>query len=243
MRAVLVRVGSDASYGRWNAPVDHDSRDFLYVPIPESRDEFVEGGRRDYAELAPSLRRFADQYPGAPMGLPAHLPGTPMHLDPDFDHLTYGDVGNRRGSYIAQMTRGDAIVFYAGLKPRAPCEHRLLYAIIGLYLVHEVVKATSIADDRRHENAHTRKKMVSANDIVVRAQPGVSGRFRRCIPIGGFRDRAYRVRRDLLERWGGLSVNDGYIQRSAVPPRFNDPARFMTWLQEQRPELDRSNWP
>lgn len=242
MRAVLVRVGADASYGRWNGPVDHESGEFVYIPIPESRDEFVDGCRRDYSEVSATLRRFAARHPEAPAELPPHLPGTPMHLDPDFEHLTYGDVGNRRGSFIAGMTRGDAIVFYAGLRPVTPCEHRLLYAIIGLYIVDEVVTATSVSDARRHENAHTRKQVISPTDIVVRAQPGVSGRFRRCIPIGSFRDRAYRVRADLLHAWGGLSVTDGYIQRSAVPPRFNNPQQFVAWLNEQQPQIERGNW-
>jgi hypothetical protein len=33
MKAVLVRVGIDQTYGRWNGPVDTDSRQFVYVPI------------------------------------------------------------------------------------------------------------------------------------------------------------------------------------------------------------------
>jgi len=38
-------------------------------------------------------------------------------------------------------------------------------------------------------------------DIVVRAKSGVSGRLTQCIPIGEWRDRAYRVRKDLLKTW------------------------------------------
>ena len=46
----------------------------------------------------------------------------------------------------------------------------------------------------------------------------VPQRMRHVRGLGEWRDRAYRVRKDLLKTWGGLSVNDGYIQRSAVPP-------------------------
>jgi hypothetical protein len=76
----------------------------------------------------------------------------------------------------------------------------------------------------------------------VRAMPGESGRLNRAIPVGEWRHRAYRVRRDLLEAWGGLSSRDGYIQRSAVPPKFLDAVRFVTWLDTQNPAfLDANN--
>ncbi len=102
--------------------------------------------------------------------------------------------------------------------------------------------ATKVANARFHENAHTRKNPTGDNDIVVRAQPGSSGRCTRCVPIGEFRDRAYRVRRDLLDVWDGLSVNDGYIQRSARPPEFTNAERFCDWWQHQGVHLVRSNF-
>ncbi len=33
--------------------------------------------------------------------------------------------------------------------------------------------------------------------------------------------------------WGRLSVNDGWIQRSAVPPSFLAAGRFYEWFLEQ----------
>jgi hypothetical protein len=35
MRATLVRIGIDQAYGAWNAPMDPETNDFVYVPIPE----------------------------------------------------------------------------------------------------------------------------------------------------------------------------------------------------------------
>jgi hypothetical protein len=35
VRAMLVRIGIDQAYGDWNAPVDPESNEFVYVPIPE----------------------------------------------------------------------------------------------------------------------------------------------------------------------------------------------------------------
>jgi hypothetical protein len=84
---------------------------------------------------------------------------------------------------------------------------------------------------RWHENAHLRRLNARPTDVVIHAEPGCSGRLRRCLPIGEFRNGAYRVRQDLLAAWGGLSCNDGFIQRSAVPPRLNDPDRFLAWFE------------
>jgi hypothetical protein len=160
-----------------------------------------------------------------------------MHLDPDFECLTYGDVGSRRGAGMVGMAEGDLLVFYGGLRPIHRCEHRLIYALAGMYVVQEVISASAVPQDRWHENAHVRKLKRGATDIVVRAKPGVSGRFERCIPIGEWRDGSYRVRRDILKAWGGLSVKNGFIQRSAVPPTFTRPDRFTAWVKTHGVEL------
>jgi hypothetical protein len=163
------------------------------------------------------------------------------HLDPDFQHLTYGDNGERRGARLREMERGDVLAFYAGLTSLAG-EHLLIYALVGLYVVEKVIPARSISPDRCDQNAHTRWTIISERDVVVRANSKLSGRLERCIPIGGWRDRAYRVRPDILKAWGGLSVRNGYIQRSAVPPRFLNPDKFYRWfLRQGIPLLQRNN--
>ncbi|MGB8932233.1 MAG: hypothetical protein WCC48_13400 [Anaeromyxobacteraceae bacterium] len=107
----------------------------------------------------------------------------------------------------------------------------------------EIVRAGDVQRERWRENAHTRRADFPATDVIVRATPGRSGRLRRCIPIGEFRNRAYRVRPDLLATWGGISAKDGFLQRSAVPPRFLEPRRFLGWFQAQKPELVAANNP
>jgi Nucleotide modification associated domain 3 len=162
-----------------------------------------------------------------------------MHLDPDFSHLTYGDKG--RG--IDKLAPGDIAVFYAGLRPTCPCKHRVVYALIGLYWVAEVIRLSAVPRTRWAENAHTRRLDQRLEDVILRADPARSGRLRRCIPIGEWRDGAYRVTRDLLRVWGGLSCKDGFIQRSAVPPTLNVPEGFLEWLEQQGPELVAANNP
>jgi hypothetical protein len=246
MKAILIRVGVDQAYGGWNAPVDPDTLDYVYVPIPENAScTFHKDCKRPYSEVMPSLRQFC-----SPRHLDCHsdlgfdpiLLDRAMHLDPDFRHLTYGDDGSRRGAGITRLGAGDMLVFYAGLRPIRPCGHSLIYAVIGMYTVDSVRPISSIPASEWPENAHTRKVEMGMEDIVVRARRRASGRFRRCVPIGEWRDGAYRVRRDVLEAWGGLSVRDGYIQRSAVPPSFLNPPRFSAWLREQQVELVEDNF-
>ena len=240
MKALLVRIGVDTAYGGWNAPVDADGR-FVYVPIPEERGTaFHPGLERRYGEVLPALERFsADHDCGLfdDLRFPQGLLEYPMHLDPDFECLTYGDEGARRGAGMVNMDEGDLLVFYGGMRPVHRCKHRLIYALMGAYVVQEVVPVADVPEQRWYENAHVRKVKRGNTDIVVRAKPGMSGRFEQCIPIGEWRDGAYRVRKDILNAWGGLSVKDGFIQRSAVPPAFNKPDQFLAWLKKQHVRL------
>lgn len=234
MKALLLRVGIDSTDGGWQAPVCAETGEFAYVPIAEDRDD--KPPRRGL------VRRF-DEFiePVAKLGavLPSRLLGRDAHLDPDFDYLTYGDQGSR-ARRIGNLERGDLLVFFAALRPVEPPHRPLVYAIIGLYFIDRVLNALEVPRSRWRENAHTRRRP-KHDDIVIQAKPGVSGRLRRCIPIGEYRSGAYRVRRDLLRAWGGLDVKDGFIQLSANPPAFRDADRFHQWFRSQRPRIRNVN--
>jgi len=245
VRAYLVRIAVDQVFGRWNAPVDPTTNEFVYVPIPENR-AMRPGLATPYTLVETALADFAARHPAArvaDMRLPSQLESQHMHLDPDFSQLTYGDSGIRRGRSLTSLTAGDVIVFYGGLKPVATCEHRLVYALVGLYHVSEVVRAGSVNPAKWSANAHTRCTELEPSDVIIRATSSVSGRLKNCVPIGGFRDRAYRVEPNILKEWGGLSCRDGYLQRSAVLPAIVDPRRFMSWFEGQEPELIKANNP
>jgi hypothetical protein len=235
VNALLVRVGADSSPGggSWNGPVDGESGDFAYVAIPETSPVHI-GMEKPYNTLTSVLARFRDE-------LPPYLRLQHMHLDPDFTHLTYGDRGERAKQLHASLHANDIIVFYAGLVDvRGAAE--LVYAIIGLFIVQDVVLAADIPAHDRDTNAHSRRVLApGALDLVVRGYPQVSGRLKRCLSIGEYRDRAYRVRQNLLDEWGGLSVRNGYLQRSARLPRFLDPPRFLRWMERQRSVLVQAN--
>ncbi|MBK8270177.1 MAG: hypothetical protein IPK83_18520 [Planctomycetes bacterium] len=171
MKAVLVRIGVDQAYGGWNAPVDPTTGAFVYVPIPESATSFHPGCRRTFGEFIPALTRFYEERRCEPQSrLSRQAMDESVHLDPDFEHLTYGDDGQHRGSAIAEFERGDLLVFYAGLKPLGTYVDKLMYAIVGLFVVDEVVPIANVIQERWHENAHTRKSSHGKHDIVVRAR-------------------------------------------------------------------------
>jgi hypothetical protein len=201
--------------------------EFAYVAIPETARVHA-GLEKPYQALAPTLTKFG-------VTLPRHLAFQHMHLDPDFVHLTYGDQGERAKQLQANLRPGDLILFYAGLADIG-VSSRLVYALIGLLVVENFVVSAEVPPNERDINAHTRRVLKpNAPDLIVRGRPTVSGRLNYCLPIGEYRDRAYRVRRDLLEAWGGISVKDGYLQRSARLPRLLDPPRFLHWLKMQTP--------
>jgi len=234
MRGILVRVGADLTSdgGGWNGPVDTQSYRFVYVPIPERR-PCLPG-------LETPFRRIRDPLATFQVNLPPNLDSGLMHLDPDFEYLTYGDRGAKGQQLMATLSRGDLVIFYSGLRDIR--WGNLVYAIIGLFIVERIVPARGITAEDRHRNAHTRRVLApDADDVIVFAADQGSGRLTRCIPIGEYRSRAYRVTQTLLAAWGDLSVRDGYIQRSAVFPLLQDASMFWRWWETQNVELVRAN--
>lgn len=235
MKALLVRVGCDQTKrgGRWNSPVEKKNGDFVYIPIPEAA-RIQSGLEKPYMTLSNALKRLG-------RSLPTHLQNRNMHLDPDFEYLTYGDGRQRALQIRSKLVKGDLLVFYAAFADVRTIRP-LVYAIIGIYEIESIQSAISVPKKQWHENAHSRRKLAqNADDIVVHGRPTTSGRLQRCITIGEYRDRAYRVKKPLLEAWGGLSVKNGWLQRSARLPEFLDPPQFYRWFKRQNPILMKSN--
>jgi hypothetical protein len=241
MNGALVRVAIDQSdrSGRWNAPMDSGTGRFCYVPIPDKEGKLYRPGLcRRYEEVLPALDKFSGTK-GA-NSLPEGLLNRFMHLDPDFEHLTYGDNTKKQGKALKDLGKGDFVVFFSSL--RCIENGELVYALIGFYEIAENISAASVEPARYHENAHTRWQSIKEMDIVIRANPdrGKSGRLEKYIPIGEYRDGAYRVTKELQRAWGGLEVRDGFLQRR-VTPRFTDARRFRIWFEQQDVTLIHSN--
>jgi hypothetical protein len=240
MTGVLLRVGCDATEdgGGWNAPVDPITWDYAYVPIPDEEMKYKHICRcPTYDEFEASVQRFNRHLP------PNLSHESKVHLDPDFRSLTFGEPFNKakgclssRGQIIDQLKEGagDFIAFYAAFRPTQPhlCLHRLAYCLFGILFIERKTLVSKLEHEERIKSAHGRREGAE-NDLVVRGDRANSGRFREAILIGEYRDKAYRVTKDLLNLWGGLNVKNGYIQRSARPPLFEHSEQFLTWLYAQ----------
>ena len=135
MKAVLIRIGIDHSYDHWNAPANPETGEFVYVPIPESGKAFHPECERRYNEFVPALKQFSERY-GLDLDHDLCFPrknllNNAIHLDPDFEYLTYGDDGGYRGSVLRTLSKGDLLVFYAGMRSINP-KDKLIYGIIGV---------------------------------------------------------------------------------------------------------------
>jgi hypothetical protein len=207
---------------------------FCYIPMGSS-DDLTENYDTDYHPYRDAVSAFIPDSAHPRAHWPSRLPKQ-GHFDPDFMHLSYGDVNQRGKQISSHLAQGDFIVFYAGL--RSVHTGNLCYSIIGFYAIDAVLPCWSIPPEDRHRNAHTLNGCTKdKNDIVVFGRPGESGRLLKHIPIGEYRRRAYRVRQDILDEWGGLDVKDGYIQRSVFLPSFTDGEKFLRWFRLQNPEL------
>jgi hypothetical protein len=231
MKALLVRVGIDKTAGEWNAPANISTKEFVYIPIPE-KEKIRKGYEVSYDIFQEAVRNFDTK-----VRFKESLKGKNAHLDPDFRYLTYGDKKERGKQINEKLEKEDIIVFYSSF--RDPKEERLIYGIIGIYIIAEIKDVKDIPKDKWLESAHTRRisNPKWEHEIVVYAKRKdedgniISGRLSKYIPIGEFRDNAYRIHEDLLIAWGGVDVENGWIQRSARLPKFNDPSKFYDWLK------------
>jgi hypothetical protein len=240
-KGLLMRVGIDQTFGGYNAPINPNTNDYMYLPIPQEEDDFKSGMRTSYDDLSPYFVSWC-QRNGAKIKFPPNLNNKGCHLDPDFDFSTYGDQATGRGLRVEHIKEGDFLAFFASFKPITKCDLKLIYALYGIMIVDRVLKVADVPENELHKNAHTRVTHMNKDHWVVIANPSLSGRFSRAIPIGEFRNGSYRVKKEILDAWGDIGVKDGFIQRSVCPPWFTDPERFLKWLEFQQVKLINSNW-
>lgn len=239
-KGLLMRVGIDQTYGNYNAPINPSTNDYMYLPIPQGND-FISGMETTYATALPYFESWC-QTNHTKIEFLKHHNFEGCHLDPDFDHSTYGDQATGRGLRVGELNEGDFIAFFASFKPITKCDHNLIYALYGIMVVDKVLRVSEIPENEFHKNAHTRVNKKNPDHWVVFANPSLSGRFNRAIPIGEFRNGSYRVKKEVLDVWGDIGVKDGFIQRSVCPPWFTKPERFLKWLEDQQVKLTNSNW-
>lgn len=242
IRGLLMRVGIDQTFGHYNAPINPNNCDYLYMPIPQSKDSiFRNGMATTYQNLIAPFNAWSLRN-NVHLKFPDHLVNENCHLDPDFDHVSYGDQATGRGRRVRELKKGDFIAFFASFMPTEPFKEKLVYALYGIIFVDYVEKLGNLPENQFYKNAHSRIVDQNPEHLVVFGDTAISGRFSRAIPIGEWRNRSYRLTHEILNEWGGVSVKDGYVQRSVNPPWFNNPSKFLKWLERKEIKLCRSNW-
>lgn len=111
MQVVLLRVGIDTGSGGIHGPLFTDGS-FEYIPIP---DGFGGKGvdKRTYGNTCGRKgQRLVDYFPESRRG---KVLGQSFHFDPEFETFTYGDPTIPKRS-LRQLSDGDLLVFYMGLK-------------------------------------------------------------------------------------------------------------------------------
>ena len=139
----LVGIGADSTNSAPTPRVYGDGR-FEYIPIPEKRGP--EGTMADYLEAIRPRPGAEDppEYTGD------RLAEWPLHHDPNFEALTYGETTSRAAytNLLTDLQAGDGVAFYTGLRDAdASYRHRYL---IGYFTVQEVVDCQLIAYEGEH---------------------------------------------------------------------------------------------
>ena len=252
MKGLLARVGLDSTerYGGSNAPMKPD-RSFLYVPIPETDPQSGASlKQRDGMET-----RYSDINTGQFGSLHPKLMRLNTHLSPDFKHLNFCtyDLG---GKCLKLLTKGDFVLFFAGLEPTEEPKRPLAYVLIGQMFVRDIVSFDEVPEGEYHKYADTRCLPgfydLQKHHYILRADRKRSGRYSRCSsPFARPQDDfIYRVLPNIWKRWSGLRTYTGKQVKGRAVQRtggglwsFGRPDEALKWIEEQDTgELRRSNW-
>jgi hypothetical protein len=163
MTVALIGVGADTTNVAPTPPVYPDGT-FEYVPIPDAEGpdgtaETATFGSRSLRHGSGTLADALDSITPTPTDGPTlaeqDLADWPLHHDPNFEALTYGETTSRPAytQLLASLEPGDAVAFYTGLCEAPPdgdpCDrdgysHRYL---IGYFTVDDVVDFGTIHPD------------------------------------------------------------------------------------------------
>jgi len=144
MKAMLLRVGIDKSSDGVLAPIFPDGS-FEYIPLSEKDETSTEN--RTYTDLTGEKGKPLSDY------LPTNVAKRKVHLDPEFNTFTYGDVG-RKADYLLKLNPGDILVLYAGFTPHMESKYPEALYIIGYFTVGEIINFHRITGSYRTNNSH-----------------------------------------------------------------------------------------
>lgn len=262
MTVALIGIGADSTNATPTPPIYPDNT-FEYIPIPES-EPTVESRTYGTTPLRHQSGSMATYLDGIdPDGNGEHsitgsdLAGWPLHHDPNFEALTYGETQSR-GAYTAllrHLSAGDIVAFYTGLQGATDqYTHRYL---IGYFTVERILDLrtvnTDISDqapkyfDGLDANAHVKRFRASGHIdpgavLIEGTAPG--GRLRAAIPISRHHGGGHHyLRPELQDRLqpvpGGNPDRPAYLGgiKKAHQLRIS-PGAFCDWISEYTTVVD-----
>jgi hypothetical protein len=205
---VLCGVGADTGNVRPVPAVDAGGR-FEYVPIPEKdgTSETATYGtiecRHGDGVLADLLEAVRPGSEGEWLTDDERVRDQPVHHDPNFEALTYGE---HRPGYVAKLREldpGDVVGFYGGFPgPASTYKHRYLFGYVTVAETPTVIAPDTPSADTRTtleahpENAHA-KRLAGRGDLYYHDSE-FTERLRPVVVVpgrepGGLLDRAIRL--------------------------------------------------
>jgi hypothetical protein len=244
MAVALLGVAADTTNSSPTPPVYPDNT-FEYIPIPEAQGPEGTTENKTYgntklrhrdataAEYLDSIQPSEDEGPEVTGD---KLAEWPLHYDPNFDALTYGESTNR-GSYtkiLRSLDEGDTVAFYTGLRGAdASYTHRY---IIGYFTVEDIVDFQKLEGDgepvtfselpsqkqeeimaRHSENAHAKRFKATGNIADNDGLVIVEGK-----EPGGLLDKAFRISE---HHGGGHHYLTDELQEKLPPKPGGNPSR------------------
>lgn len=229
MTVALIGIGADTTNCAPTPPVYSDGR-FEYIPIPEAEKTTQNQtyGTIPLAHEDGVLADYLDRiWPGNgdTYYTGSELADWPLHHDPNFNVLTYGESASRAAyvSLLSTLEPGDIVAFYTGLQADDGPRHRYL---IGYFTIDSVLDCRAInragetksfskfsmpvqeeiMEDHR-KNAHAKRFFASGSIwkddglvILDGREPG--GLLKRAIRISTHTGGAHHYLRETLQsRW------------------------------------------
>lgn len=231
MNVVLLRVGIDTAEGGINSPLFANGT-FEFIPIPDDKHGV---DRRTYGNTTGRRhgRALVEYFP---VRMRSRIKDVPMHVDPEFETFTYGDPTPPKKS-LARLSRGDMLVFYAGLEGwDFECSPALY--IIGYFEVECAGFGSFFSRESLQKsfsrNFHVMHERVFSGerDKVILVRGSTRSRLltkaaklgeRRRLPSGSWWQLITPEMKEIFGRFGGI----GSLQRSTprwVDPQFIKPA-------------------
>jgi len=209
MAVVLVGVGADTGNVE-PVPQLLDGRRFEYIPIPEKSTVTSETrtfgsmsqryGDGPLSELVEGIRPGSD---GEWLRDEEVIRGYPVHYDPNFEALTYGEGGKdgNINAIVDSLDAGDVLGFYTGLETDGRM-HRYLFGYFTLADDPVVLDAETPAETRasilRDHPANAHSKRFAGNGELYALDPDKPQGASRVVLVdgrepGGLLDRAVRL--------------------------------------------------